>query len=177
MSDRCFKEYFRAPIGFFSSEGTVHLNNLRKCDVKKGEAGFTLIELLVVIAIIGILAAVAVPFYQGYMLKAKLTEVVNAMSIIKSAVSSYHQDSEGSWPNCTTIDDIQNSLGVGLGSISRISDISIVDGAIITTVDNIGLLVDGKTLSLIPSDDGDGSIRWTWSYSADFPIHLVPKGN
>jgi len=175
VSDRCFKEYFRTPIGFSSSEGTVHLDNLRKCDVKKGEVGFTLIELLVVIAIIGILAAVAVPFYQGYMLKAKLTEVVNTMSTVKSAVSSYHHDSEGSWPNCTTIDDVRNSLGIGLASISRISDISIVNGAIIVTVDNIGLLVDGKILSLTPIDPGDGSIRWTWGWSLDFPVHLRPK--
>ena len=144
--------------------------------MKKGKAGFTLIELLVVIAIIGILAVVAIPFYQGYVVKAKLTEVANAMSTVKSAVSTYHQDSEGAWPNCTTINDIRNSLGVGLGSISRINGMTIVDGVITATVDNVGPLLDGKTLSLTPSDDGDGSISWTWGWSADFPVHLRPKG-
>ena len=77
----------------------------------KKKTGFTLIELLVVIAIIGILAAVALPFYMGHTIMAKLSEVQNAMSTVASGVTAYYQN-ENSWPNCPTINEVINSLGV-----------------------------------------------------------------
>jgi len=140
-------------------------------------SGFTLIELLIVIAIIGILAAVAIPFYQGHVIRARLTEVENAMATVKSAVTGYHHDSEGLWPNCATVADIQNSLGVGLGSISRISGMTIVDGVITVTIQNIDPLVNGKTLILAPTGNGDGSVSWAWGWSVDFPVHLRPRSS
>jgi type IV pilus assembly protein PilA len=139
------------------------------------KSGFTLVELSIVICIIGILAAVAWPFYQGHIIRARLTEVENAMSVVGSSVSSYYQDSEGAWPDCPSINEIRNTLGVGLVSITRISQINIVNGVITATVDNIDPMVNNKTLILTPSVTGDGSIRWVWGSSADFPMHLRPK--
>jgi len=144
--------------------------------MRKRNHGFTLTELLVVIAIIGILGVVAIPFYQGHIIRARLTEVENTITVLKSAVTAYHHDTE-TWPNCSTIADIQNSLGVGMQSVTRISAVAIVNGAITATVDRIDPLVNGKTLTLTPSDNGDGSLRWTWGWSADFPVHLRPKPN
>ncbi len=71
--------------------------------------GFTLIELLVVIGVIGILAAVALPLYRGYMIMAKLSEVENAMSTVAGGAAGFHSDGN-SWPNCPTIADVRNSL-------------------------------------------------------------------
>jgi type IV pilus assembly protein PilA len=139
------------------------------------KSGFTLIELLIVIAIIGILAAVAIPFMHGHIIHARLTEVENAMATVKSSVTAYYQDSEGFWPNCATINEIRNSLGVGLGSITRISQMTIVNGVITATVQNIDPIVDGEALMLTPVVPGDGSVRWTWGASLNFPVHLRPK--
>jgi type IV pilus assembly protein PilA len=140
--------------------------------MKNSNSGFTLIELLIVVAIIGILAAVAVPYYQGYMVRARLVEVENTMAMLKSAVSAYRLDKEDTWPDCPTINEVRNSLGVGVGAISRISDISIIDGVITVTVDHVHPMVDNKTITLTPNLNADGSFSWTWGWSADFPMHL-----
>jgi type IV pilus assembly protein PilA len=142
----------------------------------KKKSGFTLIELLVVVAIIGILAAVALPFYKGYTIMAKLSEVENAMSTVASGVTAYYEN-QNCWPNCPTINDIGSSLGVSLGAITRISSISIsnANGMITASVQNIHPIVDNKTLTLTPSTSNDSSITWNWGSSADFPPQFRPK--
>ncbi len=57
--------------------------------MRRIQAGFTLIELMIVVAIIGILAAVALPAYQSYTIRAKLTEIILAGAACKNAVTEY----------------------------------------------------------------------------------------
>ena len=59
------------------------------------QKGFTLIELMIVVAIIGILAAVAIPQYQDYTVKAKLSKVTGVAQPIKTALALYNQENGG----------------------------------------------------------------------------------
>ena len=59
--------------------------------MKSIQKGFTLIELMIVVAIIGILAAVAIPAYQDYTVRSKVSELIVAGSSVKSAISEGFQ--------------------------------------------------------------------------------------
>jgi type IV pilus assembly protein PilA len=64
--------------------------------MKRVQQGFTLIELMIVVAIIGILAAVALPAYKDYTVKAKMSEVVLAASGCRTAITEAYQSGSGS---------------------------------------------------------------------------------
>jgi type IV pilus assembly protein PilA len=61
---------------------------------KKAQQGFTLIELMIVVAIIGILAAIAIPAYQDYTIRAKVTEGLNLADSAKTAVAEAYQSND-----------------------------------------------------------------------------------
>ncbi len=70
--------------------------------MKSIQKGFTLIELMIVVAIIGILAAIAIPAYQDYTIRAQVTEGLSLASAAKTAVGEYFMN-KGEAPTTRTI--------------------------------------------------------------------------
>ena len=124
----------------------------------KKQQGFTLIELMIVVAIIGILAAIAIPAYQDYTIRAQVSEGLSLSSGAKAAVAEFFQDS-GNWPT--------NNALAGLSAAATIqgkytTQVLVSANGVITVTygDEANTLVAGKTLTLTPTDN-TGAIEWT----------------
>src|SRR2546428_12102918 len=65
--------------------------------MKRLQQGFTLIELMIVVAIVGILAAIALPAYQDYVIRSKMSEGVAALAACKTSISEY-VSTKNNWP-------------------------------------------------------------------------------
>jgi type IV pilus assembly protein PilA len=127
----------------------------------KKQQGFTLIELMIVVAIIGILAAIAIPAYQDYTIRAQVSEGLNLSGGAKAAVTEYFQD-RGVMPTTNDMAGLAAStaiIGKYVDGVAVGSDgvISVGFGG-----DAHATLATG-TLLLTPDTTNAGSVAWECS--------------
>jgi type IV pilus assembly protein PilA len=140
----------------------------------KKQAGFTLIELMIVIAIIGIIAAIAIPAYQDYSIRAKVAEGLSLSMSAKQAVGETYQ-SAGRYPSV-------DNRSYGLPAAASISGsyVSSVTAAATTGIITVeykqiapGKVISGDTVTLSPDTVVSGAIAWTCT-SASIAPRYVP---
>ncbi|MCP4046388.1 MAG: pilin [Gammaproteobacteria bacterium] len=124
--------------------------------MKKIQQGFTLIELMIVVAIIGILAAVAIPAYQDYTIRAKVTEGLNLASSAKTAVSETFLSS-GALPSNNTVAGMAVAASI---KGNNVSGIAVGVGGVITVTYSNDTNIQGNNIVLTPNTASGGSIIW-----------------
>ena len=130
----------------------------------KKQQGFTLIELMIVVAIIGILAAIAIPAYQDYTIRAQVSEGLNLSGGAKAAVTEFYQD-RGVMP--------ANNTEAGLALATEIQgkyvgSVTVAAGVITVVYDNDAhQVITNQTIQLSPSTAAVGSVQWVCSSAAN----------
>jgi len=127
--------------------------------MNKRQHGFTLLELMIVIAIVGILAAIAIPAYQDYAIRAKVSEGLTLASSAKLAVADTFE-STASLPADNSAAGLPEDTSI---KGTYVSKITVTNGIIAITYTNINSALNGKTITLTPHTSNAGSVTWTCS--------------
>ena len=128
--------------------------------LKQVQKGFTLIELMIVVAIIGILAAIAIPAYQNYTIRAQVTEGLTLGDGFKTAISEYYANT-GNWPAIANLAGVTTSGG-------KYENVTVNAGGLIliTYGGQANRSISGCTLSIAPYTNTNNDVVWVCGTAA-----------
>jgi type IV pilus assembly protein PilA len=134
--------------------------------MKRLQQGFTLIELMIVVAIVGILAAIALPAYQDYIVRSKMSEALAAIAACKTSVAEY-SSSHGAFPADIT------ASGCSTDASTHVASMNVLLGVITAVTTNTGASSE-CTLTLTPTSAATSITNWAGTFSA-CPSKYVPS--
>jgi type IV pilus assembly protein PilA len=145
--------------------------------MRKIQQGFTLIELMIVVAIIGILAAVAIPAYSDYTVRAKVGNALTAADSMKTAIALCAQEAGGVLDDCT-----DGEAGIPTFTATKeVASATVTAGVIeLTLGTGIGTDVDGLTITITPTlTAGETSLTWdnTTTVTHTAALAAIEKNN
>lgn len=124
--------------------------------MNKFQRGFTLIELMIVVAIVGVLAAIAMPTYQGYTIRTQITEGLVLTGPIKNAIAAYYNDT-GTFPANNSAAAVEAAEDYASKYVFSIA----VDGPVISIQygNDTNAQISGQTVTLTAVNNA-GSVGW-----------------
>lgn len=126
----------------------------------RAQSGFTLIELMIVVAIAGILAAVAIPQYSDYTMRAKVSNVLAAAAPLKTAVALCVQENGGEAAACSTSSEAAPSAIPAFSATREVASAGVLNGDItLTLASDLGTGIGGQTITMTMKS-GSSSLTW-----------------